>query len=247
VQLLDAYRRAHAMPSEARVRVRRRLAGGAAVVAAADPRGRWIAGAFAVAAALLLAVWGVWRGRDAAQSSADDAARDQAAFDREADSAQGEADVRPASHGTSRSHSPSETPANTPEVEPALVEPEPTAVAPTEPNPRRSRPRAKDPDPSPGPSSLDQEREVMARAWRALARDDYDAALEVTREHAERFARAILEIERRAVERIVACKRKEDGAASAAVAFLARHGRTPVARQVREACGLDGEKKSTEG
>ena len=158
--------------------------------------------------------------------------------DDEADDADAEAEARP---------------------DPAPLEPhEPTALddaatnvpadaAPsdaTAPRPRAKRPRAPEPTPpaddapaEPTPSPLAQEREILARAWAALARGDADDAIAIAKTHADRFPSAILAVERRAIERIAACKTKRAGWQDKAQAFLDAHGKTPLARKVRDACG----------
>lgn len=66
---------------------------------------------------------------------------------------------------------------------------------------------------------------------------DADDAIAIAKTHADRFPSAILAVERRAIERIAACKTKRAGWQDKAQAFLDAHGKTPLARKVRDACG----------
>ena len=82
------------------------------------------------------------------------------------------------------------------------------------------------------------ETELLARGWRALAEPDLDAALAVVREHERRHPDGALAPERDALATVVACDRDRERGQQLAREFLAGHARSPLARRVREACGL---------
>lgn len=85
-------------------------------------------------------------------------------------------------------------------------------------------------------STLDAERQLIARAWRALTSKDPDEALKVAQEHRTRFTRGVLAPERDAIEAIARCRRDSD--VKIARRFLERHPRSPLADRVRAACPI---------
>lgn len=108
-------------------------------------------------------------------------------------------------------------------------------VAPSRGN-RARPPRAPDaPAPSPA-SSLDAERELVARAWRSLARGDEAAALSTAAEHRRRFDQGLLAPERDAIEVIARCRRGDPDGPRRAAAFHRAQPRSPLATRVDEAC-----------
>jgi hypothetical protein len=60
-------------------------------------------------------------------------------------------------------------------------------------------------------------------------------------DHAERFPSGTLVVERRAMAAVASCKANRPGGSALAEAFLETHGKTPLARRVREACARPGE------
>lgn len=271
LDLLAAYREAQPMPQTAKASVRERLReGGACSTPVADRNLVRIGIGLAAAAAVLVALWALSpRGTDAG-AGVDDGAREQAVFADERASAGGQAQSRTPEpdatrRGSTRKASRSDEPVAAPELAPAPLEPTvegddedtatmvPAEAAPSEavaPRPRAKRPRppkapapAVAPPAEPTPSPLAQEREILARAWGALARGEAGEAIAIAKTHAERFPSAILAVERRAIERIAACKAKRQGWREKAEAFLDKHGHTPLARKVRDACGDLGDEK----
>jgi len=133
-------------------------------------------------------------------------------------------------------------------VEPEAVELE--AVEPrVVPRPKRTNeepiPEAVDAEPVPSSptSTLAAERELIARAWRALAHGDTAGAVAATSEHSRRFDAGLLAPEREAVETIARCRNDEPGASARAQAFHRSHPRSPLAGRVDEACGTADEEK----
>lgn len=229
--LLSAHRRQRAMPPDARARVAARLASPTPVLEL-RPRARgersW-AIALACAAALLI-LWAAAGRR-----------------------------LEPAPKDSSHSLSPSHTTrtredsvdSRTPDgrVEPpALPAPSPPTSGPDPaPSPAPTRPSRARPAPSPAPAasplpapsdSLRAETELLARGWRALAEPDLDAALAVVREHERHHPDGALAPERDALAAVVACDLDRERGQQLAREFLAGHARSPLARRVREACGL---------
>ncbi len=268
LDLLAAYREATPMPAATKASVGRRLRQGSTSAARPSPIDRTavrIAIGLAAAAAVLVALWALSPRRTGAGAGDDDDARDQAVYAGERASTAGRADARAPQTPTSRRGSAPVVPEpdDGAASEPAPLElGEVDAIDPTSTStpgdvpvgePRAPRPRAKrratDPNPAPispavdpsppAASPLAQEREILARAWAALARGDADDAIAIAKTHADRFPAAILAVERRAIERIAACKAEHEGWRQKALAFLAAHGRTPLARKVRDACGDD--------
>lgn len=120
----------------------------------------------------------------------------------------------------------------------------PGPVAEEEPN----LPESQAAEPLAGPSPLTEERRLLSSAWRSLARGKPGAATRSAKEHATRFPSGVLAIERDAIATIAACQSDASGANSAADRFLAEHGKTPLARRVRAACGRAKEKSpATDG
>lgn len=100
------------------------------------------------------------------------------------------------------------------------------------PGPRPTSP-ASDPEPS---SSFAAERELVARAWRALALGEPARALEATAAHARRFPAGLLAPERDAIETIARCRQVPTHGPRRAAAFHRAHPRSPLAPRVDEAC-----------
>lgn len=230
--LLSAHRRQRAMPPDARARVAARLASPSAPVLELRPRARgerlW-AIALACAAALLILWAAAGRRLDPAPKDSSHSlspSHTSRAGEDSADARTPDARVKPRPERTDR-----------PAPSPPAAEPDPApSPAPTRPSRARPAPAA---EPVPAPSdSLRAETELLARGWRALAEPDLDAALAVVREHERRHPDGALAPERDALATVVACDRDRERGQQLAREFLAGHARSPLARRVREACGL---------
>lgn len=112
----------------------------------------------------------------------------------------------------------------TPSPEPTTLEGEP---------PRSRHPEPTTPEPA---STLAAERELVARAWGALALGETTPALEAAAEHARRFPAGLLAPERAAIETIARCRRGDADGPRRAAAFHRAHPRSPLAERVDEAC-----------
>jgi hypothetical protein len=104
--------------------------------------------------------------------------------------------------------------------------------------PPRSRLAAAAPEPTPAEpgSTLAIERELVARAWRALALGETAQALDVAAEHARRFPAGLLAPERAAIDTIARCRRGDADGPRHADAFHRAHPRSPLAERIDEAC-----------
>lgn len=85
-------------------------------------------------------------------------------------------------------------------------------------------------------STLAAERELVARAWGALALGETTLALETAAEHARRFPDGLLAPERTAIDAIARCRRGDADGPRRATAFHRAHPRSPLAKRVDEAC-----------
>ena len=85
-------------------------------------------------------------------------------------------------------------------------------------------------------STLAAERELVARAWRALALGETTSALETAAEHARRFPAGLLAPERAAIDTIARCRRGDADGPRRATAFHRTHPGSPLAKRVDEAC-----------
>lgn len=223
-RMLSVWREADGMPRDARARVWKRLHRPARPAARRQDF-TWMLAAVAIAAAVLLVWWGVASLRRAA--IADNAS----AIDQAAD----------------RSASPPTAPvvvAEVPNAPPVVVAPTPepsAAIAPVQAPARieTARPRAttsRDQAPPVETTTLARERDLIARAWSALADGDHGAALQRAAEHEQAFPDGLLAPERRAIAVIARCKRGDRGAREAGQAWLTAQPRSPLANRVRVAC-----------
>ena len=135
-------------------------------------------------------------------------------------------------------------PTSEPEPEPEVLlddeevapEPEPTAEAP-KPR-RRAKPRVA--PPAAETSALADESALLGRARVASARGNHRDALAALARHAKRFPSGELAEVRRALEVRVLCDLgKPAKARKAADRFLAKHGSSALAGQVRASCAFD--------
>jgi hypothetical protein len=88
----------------------------------------------------------------------------------------------------------------------------------------------------PSGSTLAAERELVARAWGALALGETAQALEAAAEHARRFPEGLLAPERTAIDAIARCRRGDADGPRRASAFHRAHPRSPLVERVDEAC-----------
>lgn len=98
----------------------------------------------------------------------------------------------------------------------------------SKPEPSRSQPGSG--------STLAAERELVARAWRALALGETSTALDAAAEHARRFPAGLLAPERTAIDTIARCRRGDADGPRRASAFHRAHPGSPLAERVDEAC-----------
>lgn len=89
--------------------------------------------------------------------------------------------------------------------------------------------------PAPG-STLAAERELVARAWRALALGETATALDAAAQHARRFPAGLLAPERAAIDTIARCRRGDADGPRRATTFHRAHPGSPLAERVDEAC-----------
>jgi hypothetical protein len=239
-RMLATWREADQMPRASKQRVWKRLRGDAARRTVPPARSTTWMWAVALAAAIVLLWWGSAITRRSARDEQGSGA-DQAVDDR----------VR-----TDHEHSVREPPQS---VAPAPVGPPPSEVAlpaaPVErpsiteaPRPNESGPRPRGPSTRPGgdvptpdappapTTTLARERDVIARAWSALADGDPGSALQRAAEHELAFPDGLLAPERRAIAVIARCKRGDEGAAARAQTWLDMQPRSPLAGRVRAAC-----------
>jgi hypothetical protein len=85
---------------------------------------------------------------------------------------------------------------------------------------------------------LESETSLLQRAQRALAGGDPKEALAVLAEHARRFPRGALAVERAGVQAIAACRAGQSRGRLDAERFLARYPTSPMAHRVRSACDV---------
>jgi len=140
---------------------------------------------------------------------------------------------------------PTPTPAtaNEPEIAPeieAVVEPVAAPVAQA-----AKRPRARTPAPS---SDLTRENELLRSAKAAVREGRFDAALDLTREHADAFPDSVLADMRAAVEVEALCSsgQRQRGMQKAS-AWLRRRPGSPMAERIRNACGVGNPSASGQG
>lgn len=100
-----------------------------------------------------------------------------------------------------------------------------------------AEPAPVDPASTSAASTLAAERELVARAWGALALGETARALEAAAEHARRFPAGLLAPERAAIDTIARCRRGDANGPRRATAFHRAHPRSPLAERVDEACG----------
>ena len=114
-------------------------------------------------------------------------------------------------------------------------------------DPPRSEPGVDALDPTlaqPG-STLVAERELVARAWRALALGETAQALDAASEHARRFPAGLLAPERAAIDTIARCRRGDADGPRRASSFHRANPRSPLAERVDEACTADSKSSTT--
>lgn len=107
--------------------------------------------------------------------------------------------------------------------------------SPTSSKPEPSRSPADRDVTEPG-STLAAERELVARAWRALALGETAPALDAAAEHARRFPEGLLAPERAAIDTIARCRRGDADGPRRATAFHRAYAGSPLAKRVDEAC-----------
>lgn len=249
--LLAAYRKDEAMPKDARARVWREIAAepprAGRVAAPAGRWGFWVGGGLAAAAVILLGVHLLGGVPSEAVRAIDP--RPQTAPDRAVGrDSEGDASSRraPARDRVSAEPVPEPVASEPATNEPAANEPATTHAA--DPRGPSSKPRAKSPRvPAPTPASeptpasapvsdLAAERELIAAAWRALAKGSPEKARTHAEAHARRFPRGMLAPEREAVHAIAACRDATAPRPELADAFARAHPKSPLAARVREAC-----------
>lgn len=253
IAMLAAYRADEAMPRAARGRVWNAIADAPAdaqVVSAprAGRWGLWIGGGLAAAAVLLLAGHlvlglGVSTRRTAdptPQAAADRAATPdsdgQAQVRRQAARAvQAPADEVPHTDSATLEREPPSQPVDEPDEGSGRDD----GRASARPQPHERASGGEDVTPSDGPagtSDLAAERELIAAAWRALARGSASQARAHAEAHAKRFPAGMLAPERAAVDAIATCREAGSPRPALAEAFERAHPRSPLASRVREAC-----------
>jgi hypothetical protein len=237
-RMLATWRDADQMPRASKVRVWRRLRGERKQRPAALQRSTAWVWVVALAAAVLL-VW--WGSASVLRSARDEAVHDadQAVDDRVPDGS------RPAAEAAPRAAAPVIEPPVEAAPSPAPVQTPKIAEEPqrseTHARPRAVSPPRGDDAPASTPSSaptttLARERDVIARAWSALADGDPGSALQRAAEHELAFPDGLLAPERRAIAVIARCRRGDQGAAARAQSWLDAQPRSPLAGRVRAAC-----------
>jgi hypothetical protein len=235
-RMLSLWRTADAMPRAVHARVWQRLRAPKRAPVRSD--GLLIAVlAFGIAAAVLLAIWGVGRLLPSMRRSAGPRSDPQAEHGQAQPSPTGTAiDVQPA-NAPPRASMPAPAvtlpPAPTPVVE--APAPGPTSMRPRSP---ASHDAAASDDAKIDERStrIARERDLIERAWSALAEGDPRAALDRCAEHERAFPDGLLAPERAAIAVIARCKRGDAGAIASADAWLAAEPRSPLAGRVRAAC-----------
>lgn len=260
--LLASYRHAHEIPEAAKDRIWSVVGAEDAPAPAydplADPRDhvepsrsgsfgnvRWLAwgAATLAAAAVLVLAWqlgGTLAERRQASRTPDAAVMQGGASAGGQASARDPENVAPRATGSSNEEALSPvlavepTPAATRTEEPSPVTPSSPAGNPT--RSRRPGPDAPETAPTEPGSTLAAERELVARAWRALALGETALALDATAEHARRFPAGLLAPERAAIDTIARCRRGDADGPRRATAFHRAHAGSPLAKRVDEAC-----------
>ena len=227
--MLATWREAEQMPRATKQRVWKRLRGERKRSLVPPQRNTTWVWAVALAAAVLL----VWWGSASLRRTADD---------RDVETPGQAVDVRvDGEHeGAASMHEPTAVVPTTPAIAPAPSPIAPTTdEAPARPRnvaPRRDSDVAAPETPAEPITTLARERDVIARAWSALADGDPGSALQRAAEHEQAFPEGLLAPERRAIAVIARCKRGDQGAAARAQAWLDEQPRSPLAGRVRTAC-----------
>jgi hypothetical protein len=232
-RMLATWREADAMPRAVKGRVWKRLHRPTRVQA---PRRdtAWVL-AVAIAAAVLLVWWGVanvWR------AAIDDGAP---RIEQSVDHRDAPADERSVVEPQRTVQPPvvAPTPAPRPTIAPPVQTPTASERSALE-SPARPRsvapPREEAPAVDTATTTLARERDLIARAWSALAHGDPASALERAAEHEQAFPEGLLAPERRAIAVIARCKRGDRDAGTAAQAWIAAQPRSPLVKRVRVAC-----------
>lgn len=257
---LAAYREAEQIPARIRDRIWDVVGAEDAPEPAFDPLGEpapsgrrgtaWVGIGLAIAATLALA----WRlGGSLAEQREAQAVSPAAAMQADGDPAEGRARARVerriGEHGSASSTTGSARSPDEPVRSVATPGHEERAESARQPATRPRRhpdvPRKPRVDPLAAPAStstLAAERELVAKAWRALAQGNTAGALGTAAEHARRFPDGLLTPEREAIEAITHCRRGEGDPVVRAAAFHRVHPRSPLAERVDRACG-SGKKK----
>ena len=231
-RMLAVWREADAMPRAAGRRVWRRLHRPSR--APAPRRDTAYVLAVAIAAAVLLVWWGVanvWR-----------AAQDDSApgIDQAVDHRDAPADEHPVVEPHRTAEPPvvvPPPPGPSPTIAPPVQTPTARSALETPARPRSvAPPREEAPAVDTATTTLARERDLIARAWSALAHGDPDSALARTAEHEQAFPEGLLAPERRAIAVIARCKRGDGDASTAAQAWIAAQPRSPLVKRVRVAC-----------
>jgi hypothetical protein len=258
--LLAAYRDAHELPEAARDRIWSVVGSEDAPAPAYDPLAqegardhvepsrsgasgsvRWLVWGTAMlaAAAVLVLAWQL--GGTLAERRQASRTPDSAVMQGGGGSPQGRASAGTRDQAEARMH-------EAPPAAQAPIAAEPTAAP--EPSPassaasRRSTSSGSASSSKPGPdraqpdlgSTLAAERELVARAWRALALGETAPALEAAAEHARRFPAGLLAPERAAIDTIARCRRGDTDGPRRATTFHRAHPGSPLAKRVDEAC-----------
>lgn len=233
LRMIATWREADAMPRAAKARVWTRVRGDVARRRRPPRPLRYDAAvwAIAIAAAVLLVWWGVAslrRDAIADRGSVNDQAVDQR------DGAEPESVVAKPTPGPTSSVAPV-PPESIPTIAPPLQTPAATPRRATL-RPRTVEPAGTEPPAQSKTTALARERDLVARAWSALADGDHGAALLRAAEHEQAFPDGLLAPERRAIEVIARCKRGDRGAREASAEWIAAQPRSPLANRVRVAC-----------
>jgi len=225
LRMLATWREADTMPGPAKARVWTRLR--TRPPAPVHRATVWV-WAVAIAAAVLLVWWGVVQIHGSLRD-AEAVPRDQA-IDQPPVSEPATVDMRAQPSAPPRSVAPAVSEPATPPAE---------TLAPRPVDDRTSRPSTRRVEPQSGPTTepaIVRERDMIARAWSALADGDPGAALHRAAEHEQAFPDGLLAPERRAIVLIARCKRGDRDADARARAWLESESRSPLASRVRSAC-----------
>ncbi len=215
-------------------------------------RGIWVGVGLAAAAAIVLVVWGPWRGRSA-EAAGDDAGQ-LAPYERE-----GKTERTTAQAPEAEPPSPASSPETNAAADDATVEPVPSpddtdAEADTsaagEPTPdpaHRSPARARTPrdrtnleppplEPAP-PSTLSQETKLLREIKAALDRHEPAEALALAEDHARRFPAGAFANERQVAQARALCALgRKDSARKVADRFVAAHPTSHLVDQMAAIC-----------